>query len=92
MLASLKAISSLMISLFILMTGFGIASYVTPLRALGEGWTATDIAMIGAVYSVGYTLSSFITPIYGGICVPAGKTGVKSRSTRMPAASCWLVC
>ena len=44
------------------LAGFGVAGYVVPLRALGEGWTATDIAQIGAVYSVGYTLASFITP------------------------------
>ena len=32
------------------------------MRALGEGWTAYDISLIGAVYSLGYTLSSFVTP------------------------------
>jgi MFS family permease len=62
LIESLRAVSSLIISFFILMVGFGVANYVVPLRALGEGWTATDIAQIGAVYSVGYTLASFITP------------------------------
>lgn len=62
MLESLRAVSSLIISFFVLMAGFGVANYVVPLRALGEGWTATDIAQIGAIYSVGYTLASFITP------------------------------
>lgn len=62
LIESLRAVSSLIISFFVLMTGFGLANYIVPLRALGEGWTATDIAQIGAVYSVGYTLASFITP------------------------------
>lgn len=62
MIESIRAVSSLIVSFFVLMAGFGLANYVVPLRALGEGWTATDIAQIGAVYSVGYTLASFITP------------------------------
>ena len=62
MIESLRAVSSLIISFFVLMAGFGLANYSVPLRALSEGWTATDIAQIGAVYSVGYTLASFITP------------------------------
>lgn len=62
MIESVRAVSSLIISFFVLMAGFGLANYIVPLRALGEGWTATDIAQIGAVYSVGYTLASFITP------------------------------
>jgi MFS family permease len=59
---SLRPVASLIISFFVLMAGFGLASYTIPLRALGEGWTATDIAQIGAIYSVGYTLASFVTP------------------------------
>lgn len=62
MIESLRAVSSLLLSIFIVMTGFGVASYIVQLRALGEGWTAYDISLIGAVYSLGYTLSSFITP------------------------------
>lgn len=62
MIESIRAVSSLIASFFVLMAGFGLANYIVPLRALGEGWTATDIAQIGAVYSVGYTLASFITP------------------------------
>lgn len=62
MIESVRTVLSLIISFFVLMAGFGLANYIVPLRALGEGWTATDIAQIGAVYSVGYTLASFITP------------------------------
>lgn len=58
----MRAVSSLIASVFILMAGFGLANYIVPLRALGEGWTANDIALIGAVYSAGYTLASFVTP------------------------------
>lgn len=59
---SLKSISSLLLTIFIVMTGFGLGGYIVQLRALGEGWTAYDISLIGAVYSLGYTLSSFVTP------------------------------
>jgi MFS family permease len=62
MIESLRTVSALLLSIFIVMTGFGVSSYIVQLRALAEGWTAYDIALIGAVYSVGYTLSSFITP------------------------------
>jgi MFS family permease len=58
----LRAVSSLLLSIFIVMTGFGVAAYIVQLRAMGQGWTAYDISLIGAVYSLGYTLSSFITP------------------------------
>jgi MFS family permease len=59
---SLRGVSTLLLSIFIVMTGFGVGSYIVQLRALGEGWTAYDLSLIGAVYSLGYTLSSFITP------------------------------
>lgn len=62
MIESLRAVSALLLSIFIVMTGFGVASYVVQLRAMAEGWTAYDLSLIGAVYSLGYTLSSFITP------------------------------
>ena len=58
----MRAVSSLILSVFILMAGFGLANYIVPLRALGEGWSANDIALIVAVYSAGYTLASFVTP------------------------------
>jgi MFS family permease len=62
MIESIRAVSSLMLSVFILMTGFGVASFIVQARALGEGWTAFDISFIGAAYSAGYTLASFIAP------------------------------
>lgn len=62
MIEGLRAVSSLLLSIFIVMTGFGVAAYIVQLRAMGQGWTAYDISLIGAVYSLGYTLSSFITP------------------------------
>lgn len=80
MIASLRAVSSLFVSFFILMVGFGLANYLVPLRALGEGWSAGDIALIGAVYSAGYTLASFITPKFirlaGHIRVLAANIGM----------------
>lgn len=62
MIEGLRAVSALLLSMFMVMTGFGVASYIVQLRALGEGWTAYDISLIGAVYSLGYTISSFVTP------------------------------
>jgi len=62
MIEGLRAVSTLLVTILIVMTGFGLASYIVQLRALGEGWTAQDLSFIGAVYSLGYTISSFITP------------------------------
>jgi MFS family permease len=62
MIEGLRAVSTLLVTILIVMTGFGVASYIVQIRALGEGWTAQDISFIGAVYSLGYTVSSFVTP------------------------------
>jgi MFS family permease len=62
LIENLRAVSSLIVSFFVVMAGFGLANYIVPLRALAEKWSATDIAQIGAIYSVGYVLASFITP------------------------------
>jgi MFS family permease len=62
MIQSIRAVSALMLSVFIVMTGFGVASFIVQSRALAEGWSTFDISLIGAAYSAGYTLSSFITP------------------------------
>ena len=62
MIDGLRTVSTLLLSIFIVMTGFGLASYIVQIRGLGEGWTAQDLSFIGAVYSLGYTASSFITP------------------------------
>ncbi|MDO6966788.1 MFS transporter [Rhizobium alvei] len=62
MIDSIRTVFSLLLSIFIVMTGFGVASFIVQSRALGEGWTTFDISLIGATYSAGYTLASFIAP------------------------------
>ena len=61
-LQSIQSISSLVLSVFIIMTGFGVASFIVQARALGEGWSTFEISLIGATYSLGYTLASFVAP------------------------------
>lgn len=98
MIESLRAISTLMLSLFIVMTGFGLGSYIVQLRALGEGWSAFDISLIGAFYSAGYTISSFVTPrfirVAGHIRVFAAYVALMSVSILLcalaPAPIAWM--
>lgn len=98
MIEGLRAVSSLLLSIFIVMTGFGVASYIVQLRAMGQGWTAYDISLIGAVYSLGYTLSSFVTPKFirrtGHIRVFAAYIALMSISvllcSLMPNVYAWM--
>lgn len=98
MIEGLRAVSSLLLSIFIVMTGFGVASYIVQLRAMGQGWTAYDISLIGAVYSLGYTLSSFVTPKFirrtGHIRVFAAYIALMSISvllcSLMPDPYAWM--
>jgi MFS family permease len=95
---SLRAVATLLLSIFIVMTGFGVASYIVQLRALGEGWTAYDLSLIGAIYSAGYTLSSFITPKFirrtGHVRVFAAYIALMSVSVLLcslvPDISAWM--
>ncbi len=63
MLGSLRQVASLLISTFIMMVGFGVAGYVTPLRAMDEGWSMLVISLIATAYSAGFLLSSVSTPL-----------------------------
>lgn len=63
MLGSLRQVASLLISTFIMMVGFGVAGYVTPLRAMDEGWSMLVISLIATAYSAGFLLSSVTTPL-----------------------------
>lgn len=62
MLASLKSISSLMLSTLLMMVGFGLAGYVLPLRSLAEGWSTSTVSIIATGYTIGFTLSCIVTP------------------------------
>jgi MFS family permease len=62
-LGSLRQVASLLISTFIMMVGFGVAGYVTPLRAMDEGWSMLVISLIATAYSAGFLLSSVSTPL-----------------------------
>jgi MFS family permease len=62
MLASLRSVLSLILSTLLLMIGFGLASYVLPVRSVAEGWSTLTISLIATGYTLGFTLSCIITP------------------------------
>ncbi|OBZ96456.1 MFS transporter [Pararhizobium polonicum] len=62
MLASLRSVFSLMLSTLLMMVGFGLASYVLPVRSVIEGWSTLTISLIATGYTLGFTLSCIITP------------------------------
>lgn len=62
MLTSLASILSLMISTLLMMIGFGLQSYVLPVRSVMEGWSTLTISVIATGYTLGFTLSCIVTP------------------------------
>jgi MFS family permease len=62
MLASLRSVFSLMLSTLLMMVGFGLASYVMPVRSVAEGWSTLTISLIATGYTLGFTISCIITP------------------------------
>jgi MFS family permease len=62
MLTSLRSVLSLMLSTLLMMVGFGLASYVLPVRSVAEGWSTLTISLIATGYTLGFTLSCIITP------------------------------
>ncbi|MCV9997715.1 MFS transporter [Pararhizobium sp. YC-54] len=62
MLASLRSVFSLMLSTLLMMVGFGLASYVLPVRSVAEGWSTLIISLIATGYTLGFTLSCIVTP------------------------------
>ena len=62
MLGSLFSVSSLMLSTLLMMIGFGLASYVLPVRSVAEGWSTMIISIIATGYTIGFTLSCVVTP------------------------------
>lgn len=62
MFKSLAQVASPLIATTILMIGFGVAGYITPLRAMDEGWSTFAVSLIGTAYSVGFFFSSIGTP------------------------------
>ncbi len=62
MLVSLRSVFSLMLSTLLMMVGFGLASYVMPVRSVAEGWSTLTISLIATGYTLGFTLSCIITP------------------------------
>lgn len=62
MLASLRSVFSLMLSTSLMMVGFGLASYVLPVRSVAEGWSTLVISWIATGYTLGFTISCVITP------------------------------
>ena len=64
MLASLGAISTLLISVFLVMTGLGMQFAALPLRSQIEDFTGTQIGIAASAYSVGLLLGCLAGP-YG---------------------------
>ncbi|MBP1859834.1 MFS transporter [Rhizobium herbae] len=62
MLASLRSVFSLILSTLLMMVGFGLASYVLPVRSVAEGWSTLVISWIATGYTLGFTLSCIVTP------------------------------
>ncbi|WP_426233116.1 MFS transporter [Pararhizobium sp. DWP3-4] len=62
MLVSLRSVFSLMLSTLLMMVGFGLASYVLPVRSVAEGWSTLTISLIATGYTLGFTISCIITP------------------------------
>ncbi|WP_276118759.1 MFS transporter [Pararhizobium qamdonense] len=62
MLTSFRSVISLMLSTLLMMVGFGLASYVLPVRSVAEGWSTLTISLIATGYTLGFTVSCIITP------------------------------
>ncbi len=62
MFGSLASVASLILSTLLLMLGFGVASYEIQVRAVIEGWSTLDVAIISTGYTIGFTLSCIVTP------------------------------
>ena len=62
MLPSLVPFLSLLLSTLLMMVGFGLQSYVVPVRAVAEGWSTQTITWIATGYTLGFTASCVITP------------------------------
>ena len=62
MLTSFRSVFSLMLSTLLMMVGFGLASYVLPVRSVAEGWSTLTISLIATGYTLGFTVSCIITP------------------------------
>ncbi len=63
MLGSLFSIASLMVSTLMMMVGFGLMTYLLPVRALAEHWSTFTISIIATGYTVGFTASCVVTPM-----------------------------
>ncbi len=64
MLASLSAVSTLLISVLLVMTGLGMQFAALPLRSQIEGFTGTEIGIAASAYSAGLLIGCLVCP-YG---------------------------
>lgn len=62
MLSNFVPVFSLILSTLLMMIGFGLASYVLPVRSVIEGWSTSTISIIATGYTLAFTLSSIVTP------------------------------
>ena len=59
---TIKAVSSLLISISILLLGSGLLGMVLPLRASIEGYSETVIGLIASMYFLGFIAGTFVCP------------------------------
>ncbi|MGF0536730.1 MFS transporter [Agrobacterium sp. ES01] len=64
MFTSLASVATLMISTIMMMAGFGLMNFVVPVRSLAEGWSTFTISLTATGYTLGFTISCIVTPIF----------------------------
>ncbi|BBD41089.1 MFS transporter (plasmid) [Aminobacter sp. Y103A] len=62
MTSSLRSVSILLLSTFIMMLAVGLQGMLIPLRGAAEGWNRTEIAWIGTFYALAFTAGCVATP------------------------------
>jgi Arabinose efflux permease len=62
MLSTVAPVAALLVSTFLLLSAGGLAGYLLPLRAVGEGWPTLAISLIATGYAIAFTLSCIVTP------------------------------
>lgn len=62
MRSTIAPVAALLVSTFLMLMGGGLAGYLVPLRAVGEGWPTIAISLIATGYAIAFTASCIITP------------------------------
>jgi MFS family permease len=62
MKSTLAPVTSLLIGVGLLITGYGVQLTLIPLRAAADGWTSFEIGAIGSAYYIGFVAGCFGAP------------------------------